>query len=313
MQDVANLIKAVSLKDPRGIARAISLVEDGSDLADQILKSLDPVLVEQAKVIGITGPPGAGKSSLTSRLISQYRQNDERVGVIAIDPTSPVSGGAILGDRIRMMSHAMDKDVVMRSMATRGRLGGLCAATGAAVRIMAGSGCSTIIIETVGVGQSEMDIVRLADLTALVVAPGLGDDIQAMKAGLLEVADLLVVNKADLPGADALALDMDTVAREKEMLPDGLSRVTLTSSIEGQGIDELTSKFNLIDQIHRTTDEHANRRKQARSLEVLDWSIEMLRPKLRSLIDQHDILQTGDPRLLAARVLADLTDKEIKG
>ena len=313
MPDVTALIKAIGQKDPRAVARAISIVEDGSELADLILKSLDTDLVEQATVIGVTGPPGAGKSSLTSRLISQYRQKGDRIGVIAIDPTSPVSGGAILGDRIRMMSHAMDQDVVMRSMATRGRLGGLCAATGATVRIMAGSGCSTIIIETVGVGQSEMDIVRLADLTALVVSPGQGDDIQAMKAGLLEVADLLVVNKADLPGAEALALDMETVAREKEILPDGLSRVTLTSAIENRGIEELIGKFNLIDQLHRKTDEHRNRRKQARSLEVLDWSIEILRPQLRSLIDEHDVLKTGDPRLLAARVIAELTDKGSKG
>lgn len=312
MTDVTNLIKALTDRDPRAIARAISLVEDGNELADQLLKSLDSDLVEQATVIGITGPPGAGKSSLANRLIAQYRSRGERIGVIAIDPTSPVSGGAILGDRIRMMSHAMDKDVVMRSMATRGRLGGLCAAAGAAVRIMAGSGCSIIIIETVGVGQSEMDIIRLADLTALVVAPGLGDDIQAMKAGLLEVADLLVVNKADLPGADALALDMEIVAREKDPLEDDISRVCLTSAVEENGIRELTEKFDLIDRSHRKGDEHLKRRKQSRALEVLDWSIEMLRPGLRAQIDKHDVLSTGDPRLLAAQVISELTGKKQK-
>ena len=168
-----HILKELRDRNPRGIARAISLVEDNDPLADEILASLDDGLVEQATVLGITGPPGAGKSTLTDRIISKYRSQGKRVGVIAVDPSSPLSGGAILGDRIRMMGHALDQDVVVRSMATRGRLGGLCAAAGAAVRILAGSGCTVIIIETVGVGQSEMDIIRLADITALVLAPGL--------------------------------------------------------------------------------------------------------------------------------------------
>jgi LAO/AO transport system kinase len=199
---IDRLLEGFKQRDPRAIGRAISLVEDGDASAEVILSSLDEDLVSKATILGITGPPGAGKSTLTNSIIAQLRQQKERIGIIAIDPTSPISGGAILGDRIRMMQHATDKDVVMRSMATRGRLGGLCATAGAAVRIMASCGCSTIIIETVGVGQSEMDIIRLADITLLVLAPGLGDDIQAMKAGLLEVADLLVVNKADCAGAE---------------------------------------------------------------------------------------------------------------
>jgi LAO/AO transport system kinase len=192
-------------------------------------------------VLGITGPPGAGKSTLTDRIISYYRSGDKRVGVIAIDPSSPISGGAILGDRIRMMGHALDQDVVVRSMATRGRLGGLCAAAGAAVRILAGSGCSVIIIETVGVGQSEMDIIRLADITALVLAPGLGDDIQAMKAGLLEVADILVVNKADCAGADTLAMDMESIAREGGTNEEDHTKVCKIVASEGKGIDDLVA------------------------------------------------------------------------
>jgi LAO/AO transport system kinase len=151
---IDKLLKGLKAWDPRAIGRAISLVENGDDSAEAILSSLDEDLISEATILGITGPPGAGKSTLTNGIISQLRQSRKRIGIIAIDPSSPISGGAILGDRIRMMQHATDQDVVMRSMATRGRLGGLCATAGAAVRIMASCGCSNIIIETVGVGQS---------------------------------------------------------------------------------------------------------------------------------------------------------------
>ena len=159
MTNVASLINSLENGDPRAIARAISIVEDGGKEADTILSSLAVKSVDNATVIGITGPPGAGKSSLTDRLISHYRVKNTRTGVVAIDPSSPLTGGAILGDRVRMMDHSTDHDVVLRSMATRGRLGGLCSAAGGAIRIMAASGCTMIIIETVGVGQSEIDII----------------------------------------------------------------------------------------------------------------------------------------------------------
>lgn len=312
MPEVSSLIAAISDRDPRAIARAISLVENGDPATDLILTSLDQSLIDQATVIGITGPPGAGKSTLTDKLVACFRQKGQRVGIIGVDPSSPISGGAILGDRIRMMDHAMDIDVVMRSMATRGRLGGLCAAAGAAARIMAASGCSTILVETVGVGQSEMDIIRLADITALVIAPGLGDDIQAMKAGLLEVADLLIINKADRPGAEALALDMEIVAREKVPLPDGLSRVCKTVALENRGIKEMIERIAQIDLLFRRDGEHLKRRQAARAMEVLDWSLEILRPELQSLINQHDGLKTGDPRLIAARIIEELTANKAK-
>lgn len=298
------ILKGVRDRDPRGIARAISLVEENDPLADEILSSLDDSLVDQAMVLGITGPPGAGKSTLTDRIISKYRSLGKRVGVVAVDPSSPISGGAILGDRIRMMGHALDKDVVVRSMATRGRLGGLCAASGAAVRILAAGGCSVIIIETAGVGQSEMDIIRIADITALVLAPGLGDDIQAMKAGLLEVADILIVNKADCAGAEALAMDMESIAREGGGNKKEKAKVCMTVASEGQGIDELLAAIGAVDASHRESGERRTRREKAYDLEVLDWALEMIKPVLIEKISQMKHDRKGAPRLQAAKLLA---------
>jgi LAO/AO transport system kinase len=295
------ILKGLKDHDPRGIARAISLVEENDPLADEILSSLDESLVDQAVVLGITGPPGAGKSTLTDRIIAKYRFRGARVGVIAVDPSSPISGGAILGDRIRMMGHALDQNVVVRSMATRGRLGGLCAAAGATVRILAGSGCSVIIIETVGVGQSEMDIIRLADITALVLAPGLGDDIQAMKAGLLEVADILIVNKADCAGADALAMDMESIARESRAKER--ARVCMTVASEGKGIDDLIAAIEAVDASHRDSGERRTRREKTYDLEVLDWALEMIRPSIVEKIEKWDHDRKGAPRLKAAKLL----------
>ena len=297
---IDRLLEGLKQRDPRAIGRAISLVEDGDASAEVILSSLDEDLVSKATILGITGPPGAGKSTLTNSIIAQLRQQKERIGIIAIDPTSPISGGAILGDRIRMMQHATDQDVVMRSMATRGRLGGLCATAGAAVRIMASCGCSTIIIETVGVGQSEMDIIRLADITLLVLAPGLGDDIQAMKAGLLEVADLLVVNKADCAGAETLAMDLEAVVRKGSANP---IQVSMTVATEGKGITELLDRISEVDNEHRDSGERKKRRSQAHDQEVLDWCLEILRPQLLTEIIKRDLPVLGDPRLEAKKIL----------
>lgn len=300
---IDRLLEGLKQRDPRAIGRAITLVENGDENAQAILSSLDEDLISQAIILGITGPPGAGKSTLTNGIISELRQSRKRIGIIAIDPSSPISGGAILGDRIRMMQHATDRDVVMRSMATRGRLGGLCATAGAAVRIMASCGCSTIIIETVGVGQSEMDIIRLADITLLVLAPGLGDDIQAMKAGLLEVADILVVNKADCKGADILAMDLETVSRQKGATSQ--ARVSMTVAIENKGITELLERIAEVDSEHRDSGEREKRRRGAHDQEVLDWCLEILRPRLLAEITKRDLPLLGDPRLKAKEILED--------
>jgi len=294
------LLEGLKNRDPRAIGRAISLIENGDENADAILAALDEELISSATILGITGPPGAGKSTLTNAIISELRRSGKRIGIVAIDPTSPITGGAILGDRIRMMQHATDQDVVMRSMATRGRLGGLCATAGAAVRIMAGCGCSTIIIETVGVGQSEMDIIRLADITLLVLAPGLGDDIQAMKAGLLEVADILVVNKADCKGADILAMDLEAVTRKSE---DVSTQVCKTVATESKGIVELLERIDKMDRTHRQSGERRKRRRQAHDQEVLDWCLEILRPRLLTEITQKELPLLGDPRQKAIKIL----------
>ncbi len=297
---IDRLLEGLRQRDPRAIGRAISLVENGDASAEVILSSLDEDLVSQATILGITGPPGAGKSTLTNGIITQLRRDRKRIGIIAVDPTSPISGGAILGDRIRMMQHATDRDVVMRSMATRGRLGGLCATAGAAVRIMASCGCSTIIIETVGVGQSEMDIIRLADITLLVLAPGLGDDIQAMKAGLLEVADILVVNKADCKGADILAMDLEAETRKGDIGP---TRISMTVATEDKGITELLDSIAKVDSEHRDSGERQKRRRGAHDQEVLDWCLEILRPKLLAEITSKKLTLLGDPRLKAKEIL----------
>jgi len=294
------LLQQLHRGDSRSIGRAISLVEDQDPAAAPILAGLDQTRIEQSLVVGITGPPGVGKSTLTAGLIRHLRDRNQRVGIVAIDPSSPVSGGAILGDRIRMMAHALDREVVVRSMATRGRLGGLCASAGAAVRIMAASGCQTVIIETVGVGQTEMDIIRLADMTVMVLAPGFGDDVQAMKAGILEVADLLVINKADQPGADKLALDLGTVFIDAD---DRDLRLLRTVASEERGLDMVLDRIMLLAKQFRQDNTLQKRRQNSFAIETMDWAIEMLRPKISGLIAPGG---KTDPRLAAQEIVKKL-------
>jgi LAO/AO transport system kinase len=295
--DLAQLLEQLHCGDPRSVARAISLVEDQHGKAGSaIMQGLDRKRLDNALVIGITGPPGAGKSTLTGSLVRQLRKQGERVGIIAVDPSSPLTGGALLGDRIRMMEHTLDRDVVVRSMATRGRLGGLCSSAGAAVRIMAASGCRVILIETVGIGQSEMDIVSLADITLMVLAPGFGDDIQAMKAGILEVVDLLVINKADQPGAQKLLLDLgkETVANS--------DRVLQTTASEHQGTAELLTRILQLEQELRQSRNLNSRRDRSHEMETLDWTMELMKKQLRTLVHEQVDRQL-DPRVAAEQLL----------
>ncbi|HEV7203556.1 MAG TPA: methylmalonyl Co-A mutase-associated GTPase MeaB [Jatrophihabitans sp.] len=205
--DVAGLVDRARGGEPRAVARLISLVENDSPVLREVAAALAPH-GGHAQVVGLTGSPGVGKSTSTSALVTALRAADKRVGVLAVDPSSPFSGGALLGDRVRMQDHATDDGVFIRSMASRGQLGGLSAAVPQALRVLDATGCDVVLVETVGVGQAEVEIASLADTTLLVVAPGFGDGIQAAKAGIIEIADIFVVNKADRDGADQVVRDL---------------------------------------------------------------------------------------------------------
>ena len=195
-RDIGGLVAAAREGDPRAVARLVTLVEEGDPCLPELAAALAPH-TGRAEIIGLTGSPGVGKSTTTNELVRALREQGKRVGVLAVDPSSPFSGGALLGDRVRMQDHALDKEVYIRSMASRGHLGGLAWTTPQALRVLDAAGCDVVLIETVGVGQSEVEIAGLADTTLVLTAPGMGDGIQAAKAGILEIGDVFVVNKAD--------------------------------------------------------------------------------------------------------------------
>src|SRR5689334_10443177 len=214
-------------------------IDDGEESATAELRALFPK-TGRAYIIGITGSPGAGKSTLTDRLIARFRKQGKKVGVLAVDPTSPFTGGAILGDRIRMQDHATDPGVFIRSLASRGHLGGLAAATPQAVRVLEGAGCDVILVETVGVGQAEVAVASLADTTLVLLAPGMGDAIQAVKAGILEIADIFVVNKADRDGADATYRDIQgSIALGERRPGDWRPAVLRSVASRAEGVDDI--------------------------------------------------------------------------
>jgi LAO/AO transport system kinase len=228
--------------DARSVAKLISMVENASPQLREVMAALTPH-AGNAYVIGLTGSPGVGKSTTTSALLAAYRAQDQRVGVLAIDPSSPFTGGALLGDRVRMQEHATDPGVYIRSMGSRGHLGGLSWATPQAVRVLDAAGCDVVIVETVGVGQAEVEIASLADSTVVLLAPGMGDGIQAAKAGILEVADVYVVNKADRDGADHTIRDLRTMMSLAEKpSPDAWKPpIIKTIASRGEGNDELVA------------------------------------------------------------------------
>ena len=240
--DVPALVEAARAGSPRALARLLSLVEDAHPALREVMAALAP-FGGRAWVVGLTGSPGVGKSTTTSALVTALRAKGSRVGVLAVDPSSPFSGGALLGDRIRMQDHATDPGVFIRSMATRGHLGGLSWATPQALRVLDAAGCDVVLVETVGVGQSEVEVASLADTTLVLLAPGMGDGIQAAKAGILEVADVLVVNKADLDGADATVRELRRALAQRapgEWDPP----VVRTVASAGTGIDDVVDAID---------------------------------------------------------------------
>ena len=238
------LVKRARDGDVRALGRLISLVENGAPELRAVLRELAP-LTGQARVLGLTGAPGVGKSTVTGALVAAYRERGLRVAVLAVDPTSPFTGGALLGDRVRMQQHATDQGVFIRSMASRGHLGGLAGAAPQALHVLDAAGFGLILVETVGVGQAEVEIAALADSTLVIVAPGLGDAIQAAKAGILEIGDVFVVNKSDKPGAQETVRDLrGMIAMAQRGPEDWKPPIVRTVASDGEGIAELAAKLD---------------------------------------------------------------------
>lgn len=243
--DVGELVARARDGEPRSVARLISMVENASPQLREAMAALTPY-AGNAYVVGLTGSPGVGKSTTTAVLLTAYRALDKRVGVLAVDPSSPFTGGALLGDRVRMQEHATDPGVYIRSMGSRGRLGGLSWATPQAVRVLDAAGCDVVIVETVGVGQAEVEVASLADTTVVLLAPGMGDGIQAAKAGILEVADVYVVNKADRDGADHTIRDLrQMMSLAEKPSPDAWKPpIVKTIASRGEGTSDLVEALD---------------------------------------------------------------------
>ncbi len=269
------MIDRITRGDTRAVARAISKVEDNANDATELMKQVFPH-TGRGLIIGITGAPGAGKSTLVDKLALFYRKQNERVGIVAVDPSSPFSGGAILGDRIRMQALGLDRDVFIRSMATRGSLGGLARATVDAVSIMDAAGYSKIVVETVGVGQDEVEIVKAADVSVVVLVPGMGDDIQAIKAGIMEIGDIFVINKADREGAYVTEKELEALLSLADREDGWQPPIIKTVAPEGKGIEELAAAIENYRKFHFKTDLGSFRRRA-----IARWRIlELLRERL---------------------------------
>jgi LAO/AO transport system kinase len=277
------LVTAAASGDPRALARLISLVENGSPQLRDVMRLIAPH-TGQARVIGLTGAPGVGKSTITAALVRAYRGQGLRVGVLAVDPTSPFSGGALLGDRIRMQDHATDSGVFIRSMASRGHLGGLSWAVPQALRVLDAAGFDVVMIETVGVGQVEVAIASLADSTLVIVAPGMGDAIQAAKAGILEIADIFVVNKSDRPGAQEAIRDLRTMLAMGNYGPGAWKPpIVATTAVSGSGIDDLVARLEAHGRWLAESGERDRRRLARAREEVSAMAVATLRERLGAL------------------------------
>ena len=266
---VENWAEQVRAGDVRAISRAVSAIENRSSEAEEILRQVFPY-TGNAYLVGITGAPGTGKSTLVDRLAGHYRGEKKTVGIIAVDPSSPFTGGAILGDRVRMQGHATDSGIFIRSMATRGYLGGLAQATGDTALLLDAAGKQMILVETVGVGQGEIQIVRLADCTIVVLVPGMGDDVQSLKAGLMEIGDIFVINKSDREGADRFEQQLRGVLSIVPEHEGWKPPIVRTIAIENKGIDELARRIALFRA-------HFDQAQERRTREIAHWKEWLLR------------------------------------
>ena len=314
--DVPALVEQARAGAPRAVARLISLVEDASPALREVMAALAPH-TGHAHIIGLTGSPGVGKSTSTNALVAAFRRRGKRVGVLAVDPSSPFSGGALLGDRVRMQDHALDPEVYIRSMASRGHLGGLSWATPQAIRVLDAAGCEVILVETVGVGQSEVEIVGLADTTIVLLAPGMGDGIQAAKAGILEIGDLFVVNKADRDGADSTVRDIRHMISLGDRSDEDVWRppVLKTVASRDEGVEEVAQA---VEEHHAWMGEcgELHRRRLRRAVDEIEAiALATLRSRMGDLrsgsgieaFAEEVVIGTSDPYAAADRVVADLT------
>jgi LAO/AO transport system kinase len=314
--DVSDLVDRATAGSPRAVARLISLVEDAAPQLRSVMAALAP-RTGKARVIGLTGSPGVGKSTCTSLLVSAFRRRGARVGVLAVDPSSPFSGGALLGDRVRMAEHACDAEVFIRSMASRGHLGGLSWATPQALRVLDAAGCEVVLVETVGVGQAEVEVAAAADTTLVLLAPGMGDSIQAAKAGILEIADIFVINKADRDGARQTARDI------RGMLSLGPKRgpkswrppIVSTVASRGEGVHELLEALDSHARWLESAGELDRRRRARAAGEIEAIALTTLRARLGDVhgsavlarLAEAVVAGTTDPYTAADDVVAGLT------
>ncbi|PBC77751.1 LAO/AO transport system kinase [Streptomyces sp. TLI_235] len=318
MVDVATLVEQARAGRPRAVARLISLVENAAPQLREAMAALAPY-TGNAYTVGLTGSPGVGKSTSTSALVSAYRRLGKRVGVLAVDPSSPFSGGALLGDRVRMQDHATDPEVFIRSMATRGHLGGLSWSAPQALRVLDGAGCDVILVETVGVGQSEVEVAAQADTTVVLLAPGMGDGIQAAKAGILEIGDLFVVNKADRDGADATARELNHMLGLGEARGPGDWRppIVKTVAARNEGVDEVVDALEKHRAWLAETGELAARRTRRAAQEIEAIALAALRSRIgdlhgdRHLVGLAEQVSAGglDPYTAADHLVAGLTSR----
>ncbi|GAA3667938.1 LAO/AO transport system kinase [Yimella lutea] len=313
--DVPSLVEAARGGSPRAVARLITLVENADPRLREVMAALAPH-TGKARIIGLTGSPGVGKSTTTNALVRAFRIRGQRVGVLAVDPSSPFSGGALLGDRIRLVDHALDPDVYMRSMASRGHLGGLSWATPQALRVLDAAGCDVIFVETVGVGQSEVEVAGLADSVLVLLAPGMGDGVQAAKAGILEIGDVFVVNKADREGADATVRDLRHMISLGDRTEPGLWRPSVEKLVaeKATGVDDVMAALDKHLAWSKESGELGRRRTARARSEIEQIALRLLRARMARPGEGGDlddlaeqvVAGTADPYIAADRLIENL-------